>query len=70
MSKTRLYNLRRNDIFEKRKVHSAYHGTESLSILRPHISDLVQGELKHSKTIYSFKLKIKIWVSFGCLCRI
>ena len=29
--KTSLYNLRRNDTFEKRKVHSVYHGTESLS---------------------------------------
>ena len=27
------YNLRRNDIFEKRKVHSVYHSTESLSFL-------------------------------------
>ena len=28
--KTSSYNLRRNDTFEKRKVHSVYHGTESL----------------------------------------
>ena len=31
--KTSSYNLRRNDTFEKRKVNSVYHGTESLSFL-------------------------------------
>ena len=30
VSKTSSYNLRRNDTFKKRKVHSVYHGTESL----------------------------------------
>ena len=33
VSKTSSYNLRRNDTFEKSKVHSVYHGTESLSFL-------------------------------------
>ena len=37
VSKTSLHNLRRNDTFEKRKVHSVYHGTESLLFLRPKI---------------------------------
>ena len=31
VSKTSSYNLRRNDTFEKRKLHFVYHGTESLS---------------------------------------
>ena len=34
MSKTSSYNLRRNDTFEKRQVHSVYHGTESLIVFR------------------------------------
>ena len=46
VSKTSSYNLRRNDTFEKRKVHSVYHGTESLSVLGPKIWDLVPVELK------------------------
>ena len=46
VSKTSSYNLRRNDTFEKRKVHSVYHGTESLSFLGPKIWDLVPAELK------------------------
>ena len=35
VSKTSSYNLRRNHTFEKRKVHSLYQGTESLSFLGP-----------------------------------
>ena len=49
------YNLRRNDTFEKRKVHSVYHGTESSSSLCPKIWDLVPVELKRSEALYSFK---------------
>ena len=70
VSKTSSYNLRRNATFEKRKVHSVYHGTESLSFLGPKIWDLVPVELKQSETLYSFKLKIKNWVLFECPCRI
>ena len=70
VSKTSSYNLRRNDTFEKRKVHSVYHGTESLSFLGPKLWDLVPVELKQSETLYSFKLKIKNCVLFECPCRI
>ena len=68
--KTSSYNLRRNDTFEKRKVHSVYHGTESLSFLGSKIGDLVPMELKQLGTLYSFKLKIKNWVLFECPFRI
>ena len=57
VSKTSSYSLRRNDTFEKRKVHSVYHGTESLSFLGPKIWDLVPVELKQSETLYSFNQK-------------
>ena len=70
VSKTSSYNLRRNDTFEKRKVHSVYHSTESLSFLDPKISTLVPVELKQSETLYSFKLKIRHWELFECPCRI
>ena len=49
------YNLRRNNNFEKRQVHSIYHGTESLSFLGPKIWDLVPVELKQSDSFDSFK---------------
>ena len=45
---TSSYNLRRNHTFEKRNVHSLYHGTESLSFLGPKIWYLVPVELKQS----------------------
>ena len=70
VSKISSYNLRRNYTFEKRKVNSVYHGTESLSFLGPKIWDLVPVELKQSETFYSIKLKIKNWVLFECPCRI
>ena len=64
------YDLHRNDTFEKRQVHSVYHGTESLSFLGPKIWDLVPVELKQSESLYSFKLKVKNWVLFESPCRI
>ena len=70
VSKSSSYNLRRNDTFEKRILHSVYHGTESLLFLGPKIWDLVPVELKQSETLYSIKLKIKNWVLFECPCRI
>ena len=44
--KTSSYNLRRNNTFEKCKVHSVYHGTESLLFLGPELWDFVPVELK------------------------
>ena len=68
--KISLYNLRRNNTFERRQVHSVYHGTESLSFLGPKISDLVPLELKQLESLEVFKLKIKKWIPFECLCRL
>ena len=69
-SKTSSHNLRRNDTFEKRQVHSVYHGTESLLFLGLKIWDLVPVELKQSESLYHFTLKIKNWVPSECPCRI
>ena len=44
--KISLYNLSRNNTFERRQVHSVYHDTELLSFLGPKIWDLVALELK------------------------
>ena len=62
--KISLYNVRRNNTFERRQVHSAYHGTESLSFLGPKIWNLVPLELKQLKSFDVFKLKIKKWIPF------
>ena len=55
VSKTSSHNLRRNDTFQKRQVHSVYHGTESLSFLGQKIWDLVPVELKQTQSLDSFK---------------
>ena len=68
--KISLYNLRRNSTFERRQVHSVYHGTESLSFLGPKIWDLVPLELKQLESLEVFKLKIKKWIPFECPCRL
>ena len=68
--KTSLYNLRRNDTFKRRQVHSVYHGTESLSFLGPKIWDLVPSEFKQSQSLEIFKSKIKKWIPSQCPCRL
>ena len=68
--KISLYNLRRNNAFERRQVHSVYHGTESLSFLGPQIWNLVPLELKQLESLEVFKLKIKKWILFECPCRL
>ena len=65
--KISLYNLRKNNIFERRKVHSFYHGTESLSFLGPKNWDLVELELKQLESLEIFKLKTKKWIPFECI---
>ena len=68
--KTSLYNLRQNSSFFIRKVHSVYHGTESLSFLGPKIWELVPKDLKQSKSLQIFKNKIKRWEVLDCPCRL
>ena len=65
--KISLHNLRRNNTFERRQVHSVYHGTELLSFLCPKSWDLVPLELKQLESLEVFKLKIKKWIPFESL---
>ena len=68
--KTSLYNLHKNDTYERCQVHSIYHVTESLSLLHPKIWNLIPVELKQSERLYSFIIKIKNWIPFGCPFRL
>ena len=70
VSKISLYNLRRKKTYERRQVHSVYHGTETLSFLGPKIWDLVPLELKQLESFEVFKLKIKKWITFEYPCRL
>ena len=66
----RLDDLRNNNSFKRRRVNSAWHGTELVSYLGPQIWDLVPNEIKESESLKGFKFKIKRWVPEGCPCRI
>ena len=63
--KISLYNLRGNNIFERRQVHSVYYNSK-LSFLGPKIWDLKSLELKQLESIEVFKLKTKKWIPFEC----
>ena len=63
-------NFRRNNTLERQHVHSVYHGTESLSFLRPKIWNLMPLEFKQLEILEVFKLKIKKWIPFECSCRL
>ena len=69
-NRTLPYNLRTNSSFSVRQVHSAYHGTESLSFLGPKIWELVPEDIKQSESLEIFKNKIKKWVPLKCPCRL
>ena len=51
VAKISLYNLRRNNTFERRQVHSVYHSTESLYFLGLKTWDLVPLELKQLESL-------------------
>ena len=53
-NRTSSYNLRKNSNFYVRKVHSVYHGTESLSSLSPKIWELVPEDIKQQKSLNIF----------------
>ena len=59
VSKTSSYNLRRNHTFEKRKAHSVYHVTESLSFLGPKIWDLSTSGIETIRDSLLLQIKNK-----------
>ena len=64
------YDLRGNKFLSRRRVKSVRYGTESISYLAPKVWDILPKEIKDSKTLNSFKAKIKKWVSRECPCRL
>ena len=55
------YNLRNPSEFIRPKVHSIFHGKESISYLDPHIWDMIPVEMKNLTTINAFKREVKNW---------
>ena len=64
------FNLRGNNLLERRRVKSVRYGTESILFLAPKIWDILPNEIKDSDILQIFKAKIKKWVPVECPCRL
>ena len=68
--KISLYNLRRDNTFERCHVYSVPHSKKSQSYPCPKIWNLVPLELKQLERLEVLKLKIKQWIAFEYLYRL
>ena len=64
------YNLRNNNPFTSRNVHSVYYGTETVSYRGPQIWAIVPVDIKNSTSTTEFKKRIRMWKPIDCPCRI
>ena len=64
------YNLRGGSKLKPNTVKTVYYGTESISNLAPKIWEQVPDEINDSKSLNTFKHKIKSRVPNSCPCRI
>ena len=55
------YSLRNNNIMISKNIKTVHYGKESISYIAPIIWKQVPHEIKCSKSIISFKNKIKHW---------
>ena len=66
----RPYNLRSDCTLERKRDHTVYHGSESLSSLAPKLRDLLPNSIKNSPSLKEFKTEINTWAFERCPCRI
>ena len=66
----RPYNLRSDYTLERKRDHTVYHSSESLSSLAPKLWDLLPNSIKNSASLKEFKTKINTWAFERCPCRI
>ena len=64
------YNLRSDYTLKRKRDHTVYHGSESLSSLAPSLWDLLPNSIKTSASLKEFKTKINTWTFDRCPCRI
>ena len=64
------YNLRNNNFFRAKNIHTVFHGSQTLSYQGPKIWNLVPEYIKSAGSLNQFKNKIKLWKPEGCMCRI
>ena len=56
---TQHYNFRQNRDLRIRSVKSVYHGSESISYVRPKIWKIVPAKIKETNSLNSFKIEIR-----------
>ena len=64
----RLYNLRSDHTLKRKRDHTVYHCSESLSSLAPKLWDLPPNSIKNSASLKEFNTKINTWVFERCPC--
>ena len=62
--------LRNNNEWEMPKVQTVNNGIETIRYRGPFTWNLVPNEIKKSKSLSIFKMKIKDWKPQGCTCRL
>ena len=67
---TNPYNFRTETEFGKFNVHTVLNGTETISFRGPKTWSMVPYDIRQSKSLQEFKLKIKHWKPEGCMCRL
>ena len=66
----RPHNLRSDHTLERKRDHTVYRCSESLSSLAPKLWDLPPNSIKNSASLKEFNTKINTWVFERCPCRI
>ena len=67
------HNLRENSQFSRPRIKTVYHGTESISNLKPKIWDMIPSNLTEISELDKFKKAIKQWKPEDCpyrLCKV
>ena len=64
------YELRNNNVPQRKKDKTVHYGSESLSSLAPKIWEQIPKSLREETSFMCFKNKIKTWTTTQCPCRL
>ena len=67
---TNPYNLRNNQTFYAKNIHTVLNGSETISYRGPKTWDMVPCKIQNSQCLQEFNRKIKNWKPQGCSCRL
>ena len=59
-----------NEVFITKNIRTEHYGKESLSYLGPKIWKIIPNDIKTSKSLKDFKLKIRKWKPDKCPCKL